>query len=364
MTKYFKIIDFIKEQAISQPENIMIEEEGRASLSTLKLYQHLLTVIDQLKKLGVKPSDKIGLVLENNAEMATCFLATATSFTAVPLNPHGREHEFIQHFSHLNIQVAIIQQGLYPLARKAALTQNIPVIDLIIDSQNAVGTFYLKGDPMAANRTPPAWQLTEKPALILSTSGTTSLPKIVALSEKQLCISARNLIDAFALRPFDKCLNVMPLYHIHGIMVGIMVPIVSGGSVIYLREYSENQFFKILHTAKPTWYSAVPTIHQLVLSGANAHQEHISQHNLRFIRSSSAALSAQIAQKLEAIFQVPVCQAYGMTEASHQIASNPLPPALRKANSVGLATGTHIAIVNEQGHELPCGEIGLSANQN
>ena len=150
----------------------------------------------------------------------------------------------------------------------------------------------------------------------------------------------------------------MPLFHIHGLIAGLAAPLSPGGSVFCTPGFNALKFFAWMEEAKPTWYTAVPTMHQAILTRAARNTEIIARHPLRFIRSSSSSLPPQVIGELEAIFHAPVVEAYGMTEAAHQMASNPLPPGVRKPGSVGLAAGPEIAIMDEDGRLLSAGETG------
>jgi acyl-CoA synthetase (AMP-forming)/AMP-acid ligase II/acyl carrier protein len=148
----------------------------------------------------------------------------------------------------------------------------------------------------------------------------------------------------------------MPLFHIHGLVAGLLASLTAGGSVACTGSFSAAGFFEWVKELHPTWYTAVPTMHQAILAEAPARSS--GGHRLRFIRSSSAALPAPVMAGLESVFGVPVLEAYGMTEAAHQMASNPLPPAPRKPRSVGTAAGPEIAIADGDGRPLPQGQSG------
>jgi acyl-CoA synthetase (AMP-forming)/AMP-acid ligase II len=193
---------------------------------------------------------------------------------------------------------------------------------------------------------------------VLHTSGTTSRPKIVPLTHRNLCSSARHIASALSLTPADRCLNVMPLFHIHGLIGATLSSITAGASLVCTRGLLTHRFFEWIDQFQPTWYTAVPTMHQAILASAAASTAIIARRPLRFIRSSSAALAPKLMQEMERVFGAPVIESYGMTEASHQMASNPLPPRARKPGSVGLASGPEVAIMEEKGELLPSGQTG------
>jgi acyl-CoA synthetase (AMP-forming)/AMP-acid ligase II len=193
---------------------------------------------------------------------------------------------------------------------------------------------------------------------VLHTSGTTSRPKIVPLAQRNICASAAHIATTLALEPADICLNIMPLFHIHGLMAAVLSSLAAGGSVVCTPGFNALKFFAWLDEAKPSWYTAVPTMHQTILARADRNQESIARAKLRLIRSSSASLPPQVMKALEDTFGAPVIESYGMTEAAHQMASNPLPPRARKPGSVGIAAGPEIAIMDEGGKLLARGETG------
>jgi acyl-CoA synthetase (AMP-forming)/AMP-acid ligase II len=194
-------------------------------------------------------------------------------------------------------------------------------------------------------------------ALVLHTSGTTSRPKRVPLRHRNLAASVGNIVDWYALTADDVALCVMPLFHIHGLVASVLSTFGSGGAVVVPARFNPLRFWPVVRAHRATWYSAVPTIHQLLLQRAGSERPVGSEH-LRFIRSCSAALSPATMQQLEERFGAPVLEAYGMTEAAHQMASNPLPPAPRLPGSVGQGSGVRIGIMDEEGALLPTGAAG------
>jgi acyl-CoA synthetase (AMP-forming)/AMP-acid ligase II len=221
------------------------------------------------------------------------------------------------------------------------------------------GSFELAGDASAA--APIANGGMAGPddiALVLHTSGTTSRPKIVPLTQRNLCASARNIGTTLALTAEDRCMNVMPLFHIHGLMAAMLASLRVGASIFCTPGFNALKFFAWLKEAEPTWYTAVPTMHQAILARASRSREIIDAAELRFVRSSSSSLPPQVMQELEQTFHAPVIEAYAMTEASHQMTSNPLPPRARKPGTVGVAAGPEVGIMDEGGELLPRGQVG------
>jgi oxalate---CoA ligase len=195
-------------------------------------------------------------------------------------------------------------------------------------------------------------------ALVLHTSGTTSRPKIVPLTHANLLASASNIRNTLELADRDRCLNIMPLFHIHGLVAAILASLAAGGSVFCTPGFNALKFFAWMEEARPSWYTAVPTMHQAILARAERNADVIAATPLRFIRSSSASLPVPVFHALEAAFGCPVIEAYAMTENAHQMTSNRLPPGLRKPGLVGCAAGPDVAIMASDGRLLGQGEEG------
>jgi oxalate---CoA ligase len=323
-------------------------------------YAALRALVDRtsakLNELGVGRGDRVAIVLPNGPEMAAAFLCVASAAASAPLNPAYRQDEFEFYLDDLNAKALIVEAGSESPALHAAEKLGVGLITLMPEPEAGAGAFRLCGDPgHAAARPGPADA--HDVALILHTSGTTSRPKIVPLTGANVWTSARNIASSLELTDRDRALNVMPLFHIHGLIAGLAAPLARGGAVFCTGGFNALKFFAEMEEAKPTWYTAVPTMHQAILTRAGRNKEIIARHPLRFVRSSSASLPPKVIGELEAVFHAPVIEAYGMTEAAHQMASNPLNGA-RKPGSVGLAAGPEIAIMDDAGRLLGRGETG------
>lgn len=193
---------------------------------------------------------------------------------------------------------------------------------------------------------------------MLHTSGTTAQPKIVPLTHTNICTSAHNVQQALELVERDRCLSMLPLFHTHGLLGAVLSSLAAGASVVCTSGFHAREFFVWLSEFHPSWYTAVPTMHQAILTRAAAHHEIIARCPLRLIRSSSAPLPPQVMAELEEVFNAPVIDSYGMTEAPLQITVNPLPPRRRKVGSVGVPAGPEMAIMDEAGRLLSPGEVG------
>jgi acyl-CoA synthetase (AMP-forming)/AMP-acid ligase II len=288
--------------------------------------------------------------------MASAFIAIACGATTAPLNPAYRTEEFEFYLSDLNAKALVILEGMESPSLAVAEAHKIPILRLV--PGGAAGEFTLNGAAAAKLAEKAGFAQEEDIALVLHTSGTTSRPKIVPLSHTNVTASAYHIGNTLSLRETDVCLNIMPLFHIHGLIAATLSSIAAGASVVCTPGFNALKFFSWFENAKPTWYTAVPTMHQAILSRADRNTEIIKKGRLRLIRSSSSSLPPQVMEALEKTFQVPVIEAYGMTEASHQMCSNPLPPRARFAGSVGMAAGPEVAIMDEKGALLAPGELG------
>jgi acyl-CoA synthetase (AMP-forming)/AMP-acid ligase II/acyl carrier protein len=337
------------------PEAVAVAAPGRAPLTYRRLFAQVQSVTEALNAAGIGRNDRVVVVLPNGPEMATAFIAVAAGATCVPLNPACRADEFDFYFSDLKAKALIVQSALDTPATAVAQKRAIPIIELSAGEEMPTGIVSVTGGrPGSAGQTGSAEA--QDIALILHTSGTTSRPKMVPLTHANLVASARSIAVTLQLTADDRCLNVMPLFHIHGLVAGLLSSFIAGASVALPPAFDGVRFFDWMNELRPTWYTAVPTMHQAILSHAEDHLETVRRSNLRFIRSSSAALPVKLMKELEARFGVPVIEAYGMTEAAHQIASNPLDR--RKAGSVGVAAGPEVAIMDEAGGLLAPGERG------
>jgi acyl-CoA synthetase (AMP-forming)/AMP-acid ligase II len=319
-----------------------------------------VTVADALHAAGVGRGDRVAIVLPNGPEMAAAFVAVAQAAVTCPLNPAYRQEECAFYLSDLKARAVILTEGDDGPARAAAEELGLPVIGLV-PGDGPAGSFRLKAEraSVAADRSAPE---ADDVALILHTSGTTSRPKIVPLLQSNLAASARHIGETLALTPQDRCLNVMPLFHIHGLVAAVSASLAAGGSVFCAPGFDALKVFGWMREARPSWYTAVPTMHQAILARAARNADTIAEVPLRFIRSSSASLPGPVMEKLGQTFGAPVIESYGMTEAAHQMASNPLPPRAQKPGSVGVEAGPLVRIADEGAPRLTegVGEVVIS----
>ena len=334
---------------------------GGEPLSYGALQALMARTLATLNAWGIGRGDRVAIALPNCPEMACAFVAVAGACTAAPLNMAYRADEFAFYLGDLQARALVVARGSDSPAIAVAQQLGIAVIELEALPAQGAGSFVLHAPATLTGAGPaprPGPAQPDDVALILHTSGTTSRPKIVPLSHRNVCASARNISHTLRLTPEDRGLHVMPLFHIHGLIAGVLAPLAVGSLVFCTPGFNALKFFAWMKECKPTWYTAVPTMHQTILARAAGNRETIEAHPLRFIRSSSSSMPPQVIAELEKVFNAPLIESYGMTEAAHQMASSPLPPARRIPGSVGIAAGPEIAIMDNAGALLPAGAVG------
>jgi len=332
---------------------------GGSPLTYRGLRALVADTVASLGSQGIGPGDRVGIVLDNGPEMAAAFLSIGSAATAAPLNPSYRAEEFEFYLTDLRAKLLVVGKGKDSPAIGVARKLGVPIARLVAHPERGAGTFTLEYEGAGTAKAKPVRAATpDDIALVLHTSGTTSRPKIVPLAHKNIAASAANIRRTLSLTANDRGLVIMPLFHIHGLIAALSAPISAGGEVCCSPGFNALKFFAWMDEVKPTWYTGVPTMHQAILLRAPGNAEIVKHNRLRFIRSSSSALPPTVIAELERVFGVPVIEAYGMTEATHQMASNPMPPATRKPGTVGPSGGPEIRIVDETGNTVPRGATG------
>jgi len=322
---------------------VVVPEIGlRVTYDSLRL--QVLAVANALASVGIGRGDAVAIALPNGLPAIVSFLAASMAGTAAPLNPAYPYEEFLFFLRDTNARILLCPPAGAEFARSAAADCNIPVFSVEMSEQGDVG---LQGNPSGASAVEPT---ADDIALVLHTSGSTGRPKRVPLRHFNLAVSSANIANTYALTEEDVSLCIMPLFHVHGLIGSTMSTLISGGTLVVPTKFNALSFWKTVGENRVTWYSGVPTMHQLLL--ARAHHKPPEAATLRFIRSCSAPLSPELIHKIEGMFGVPFVEAYGMTEAAHQMTSNPLPPRHRKVGSVGVGTGLRVRIMDKDGNDL------------
>ncbi|WP_406403163.1 non-ribosomal peptide synthetase [Streptomyces uncialis] len=345
-------------QAELRPDAAALHAPGREPTGYRRLRDRVASTGAALAALGVGRGSRVALVLPNGPDLALAFLAVAAHATAAPLNPAYREQEFAFYLDDMGADALLVEEGSDSAAIAVAKDRGIRIVELVPDASGPAGTFGLRSSAEAVPASRTGWAAPDETALLLHTSGTTAQPKLVPLTHANLGAAAGNTRAAFALGDNDLCLNVMPLFHAHGLTSTLIAALAGGGGIVCTPGFSDTLFFDWLTEFRPTWYTAVPTMHQALLAVAGEHAAELASSALRFIRSASAPLPGPVLNALEDVFRAPVIEAYGMTEAGSLVTSNPLPPGNRKLRSVGIPVGEPVTVLDKAGRPLGPGQSG------
>ena len=333
--------------------NVALTSENSPPLLYKDLKSFVNKIASQLAGNGISNKDRAAIVLPNGPFMASSFLTLSSYMSAAPLNPSYKTNEYEFYLKDLNPKIVIVEPNSSNEVVGVAKNLNIPVCEIKIKKDDPSGLFNLFDIESE-------YQLPEEndEGLVLHTSGTTSRPKIVPLTNKNIYSSTENISKSLNLSEADHCLNIMPLFHIHGLIAILAASIRSGASICASNGFNALKFLELAKSEKITWYSGVPTMHQAILLRAEKNLELAKNLNLRLIRSSSASLPPAVFEKLNSVFGCSVIEAYGMTEATHQMTSNPLPPKKQKPGFVGIPAGPEVCIMDEKDKILDQGETG------
>jgi acyl-CoA synthetase (AMP-forming)/AMP-acid ligase II len=345
-------------QLLADPKSAapaVITKASPVIFSYRALAEQIERLSEKLRSAGLCPGDCIVMVFPNGVEFLVVFLAVAAArLIAAPLNPGYKTDELRNFFDDIQPRAIIVDSSSNAAVIEAAAGRSVAIWSAHLESSGTVG---LKGVPQLA-RCVPGNPAADDVALLLHTSGTTSRPKGVPLTQANVVRSALNIASHYGLTSADRSLVVMPLFHGHGLIGAALATLASGGAAIVPPRFSASQFWGLFREHGATWYTAVPTIHEILLERAD--RDSAPDRGARFIRSCSAALAPAVLANLEKRFGAPVLEAYGLTEAAHQVASNPLPPRAHKPGTVGFGTGVELAIIDKSGRHLPanrCGEV-------
>ena len=346
-----KIVKNIFENADDNKIAITSENKSQINYKNLKIF--IDNISKQLSGNGITNKDRAAIVLPNGPTMATSFLGISSYMSAAPLNPSYKSEEYEFYLKDLNPKILIVEKNSKNPSIEIAKKLNIEICELKIHKDQPEGLFNL-----FENKSDYSLPDENDEALVLHTSGTTSRPKIVPLSNNNIYSSSENISKSLDLTDKDHCLNIMPLFHIHGLIAVLATSMKVGASICASSGFNALKFLDLAKSEKITWYSGVPTMHQAILLRANKSGDVAKKLNLRLIRSSSASLPPAVFKNLNEVFNCPVIEAYGMTEATHQMTSNPLPPKQQKAGFVGIPAGPEVCIMDDNGNILKQGNVG------
>ncbi len=360
------ICGLLANRAGSGPDRIAIEAPGRLPLSYMNLERNVRQVMGGLRAAGVRRGNRVAVALPDGPEMAIAILAVSSASVCAPLNPLCGRLDGERHLSAVGARWLLALEGRGSPLRDAAVGGGVCVLGIRTGNQAADGIYRLLAEDVTADiQTPPADAIPPSGvsgpgdvAVVLPTSGTTGSPKVVPLTRKNLAVAVRSVCQSLALGPADTCLCMMPQFHIGGVVDLLLAPLVSGGRIVCTPGFDAGQFLNWLELYRPTWFQAVPATLSALLAQMQRAGHRDLRSSLRFIRSVASPLSPRMAAELEDVFQVPVIQTYGMTEAAPLITTIPLPPGHRKPGSVGRSVGPEIVIVDGAGNRLPPEAVG------
>lgn len=338
------------------PEAPAILAPARAPLTYGALVRHTQEIGRALHRLGVGAHDRVALIVANGPDLATAVLGVAAHAIVAPLNPDLPTSDLAVALEGLGARTVIVPVGQGGELRAIGHARGLAIVDLVPLAGGAAGLFALHGRP----RSSPASAARVEPddvAVLLHTSGTTTRPKRVPITHDQLCRVAYATATALGVTAADRCLALPGVFHSHGIGT-LATCVMAGSSIACLERFSAGTFFQAMAACEPTWYTAVPTMHHAILVEAAAYADTLARSRLRLIRTASMACAPSLIRALEATFQAPVIETLGMAETASQIASNPLPPGIRKLGSVGLPNALEVRIVDEMGAVVPSGTPG------
>ena len=347
----------LEARARQTPDAAAIVAPGRVPLAYRALLAQVDGAVATLARAGLGRRARIGLVAPPGPEMAVALLAVASAAVCVPLNPAFAAPELDAILAETKVDALIAPAGTPPLA--AARRFGLVAIELHAASAESAGSLSLVASAASA----PARVEPADPAdvaLVLLTSGTTARPKRVPLRHRALLEAARGHRHALAIEASDRCLDLMPLFHVNGLMM-LLASLEAGSAVVCPPRFEPARVFAWLAETRPTWVNGTPTVHQGILGHAAldpAATGAAAGLSLRFVRSASAPLPARVAEQVERLLGAPVIESYGQTETASLVAVSPLPPRARKPGAVGVAAGPEVAIVDSGGRPVPVGSPG------
>lgn len=353
-----RVCDLTSLLEVGAPEALALVSPGARQIAYRDLAAEVDALATGLRTLGVRPGDRVAYVLPNGPETIEVILAVASlGAAAAPLNPALTESELSFYLGEIVPGHLLLSADQFAAARAAA-PAGTELVDVVVHPSGPPTLSRCGkpgGSPSRARGGSP-----EDVALLLHTSGTTSRPKQVPLLHRNLVASAKTIARHYELSPGDVSYCAMPLFHVHGLVASVLATLASGGTVVVPRRVGPSRFWGDLAKYGPSWFTAAPTVLEMLLDGAPDGRP--GRSDLRFARTCSAPLRSDLHSRAEDELGVPVLEAYGMTEASHQITSNPLGPGERRPGSVGVPTGTEVHVLDVGGLELPedmSGEVAI-----
>jgi len=333
------IANIFEKRAVQTPEQTFLHlPQTECSVSYSKFDRLSAGLDNELLRIAGHPLSCIGTLLPNGIEAALAILTVLRSkATLVPMNPRLTWREIGNILEQSSPELILLSPAhalIESFVEKGWVQHQVslPETDLVALVQ---GSTIEQSRPELSGA-----------SLLLFTSGTTGKPKGVILSENNLLANAGYVNQAHEITSSDIALCLLPLYHINGLVVTLLAPLLAGIPVVMPERFSIDKFWSLIARYKPTWFSAVPTIFSKILSEPQPEKDLYA--SLRFARSASASLPEAVLQQFEARFALPLIEAYGISEAACQVCSNPLPPGIHKPGSVGVPYGNEVKVVDSE----------------
>jgi acyl-CoA synthetase (AMP-forming)/AMP-acid ligase II/thioesterase domain-containing protein len=345
----------IERQCLINPDRPAIVSTDFGHLTYAELDRVVREIGKGLRAAGFGRFARVGVAVPSGPHAALVILSVSCSAIAIPLNPKQTFEEIEASFANLRPDCLLIWQHSECAARSIAERHGIHTLEIHPGHETRLNVHLTP----VRDLIPAADEEldTEEPAFILQTSGTTSRPKLIPFSHRNMLAAAARLRAWFKLTSEDRCLSVSPVYYSHGLKVTVLTPLLTGGSVAFPTDAMKVDYREWFGALRPTWYSAGPTLHRMVFDQARVQSDPHRTHSLRFILSGGAPLQTELLAGLGSTFQVPVVEHYGSSEAA-QIAANLPPPGPSKPGTVGVPWPDTLVVVGEEGNAVPPGTQG------
>jgi len=349
-----ELVDFQAKKYGDKP-SFIVPETGRV-VNYQQLGEGINRTVETLRQQGIGKGDKVSIIMPNIPEYAYVFFgAMKMGAVANPINIHLQVPEFQYILEHADSKIVVTTSDLTPLLQEVwqLWGKTLPVAILNEGDED----LHPQQAPVSTPA-PPAEVSPDDEAELLYTTGTTGRPKGVLLTHSNLLYEAQFIIDGHGLTENDKCLCLLPFFHINAEVVNLVSGLLSGGTIILPRRFSAGAFWSTLAKYQATWFNAVPTIYSILLNRPKEEAENLDLSRLKFGRSASAPLPVSVLNTFSERFSFGIVETYGISETASQVTTNPMETSQQKPGSAGKAQGCKVKIINKEGQELPPGQEG------
>ena len=353
----------IRHHALTQPDQMAFVSSSFDALSYRELQCFIDDVRKALRRVGFGREARIAVAMPSNPQAALAIVAVSCSGVSIPLNPRQTLGEVEGALASLRPDAILLMQGCEFVVRQAAEKQDLRIIEARISKEHALIFSIVEHQASGCVASDdPDEPDPNAPAFILQTSGTAAEPKLIPFSHRNMLSAAARLKAWFNLTPQDRCLSVSPPFYSHGLKVTVFTPLLTGGTVAFPSDASKFDYVEWFSRLKPTWFSAGPTLHRLILDHIQSRGDARTGHSLRFILSGGAPLPRSVLDGLQDILGIPAVEHYGSSEAA-QIAANLPMHGRSKLGTCGIPWPGTVMIVGEDGRPLPSGGHGEDSGE-